>query len=639
MESPGERDVYTFNAQAGQVVFFDALSNSSLDWRATDENGRILFDTCFGCGDPGVRTLTRGGIYTITVYDRGAGTGTYQFQVLGVPAPDHFPITVGDLVSPDNPAAGAGNIESPGALDVYTFSGQAAQIVFFDVLATSNPSLDWRVVNEDGRILFDTCLGCGDPGVRTLTRDGMYTIVVYDNGAGTGTYQFELRAAGVTPTPTPNEPPPQSFPISIGDTVLNGMPTLGAGNIESPGARDVYTFTATAGQVAFFDDQGHLGQEPRWTLLDADGQVLYDSYFDDFTATLTRGGTYILHVYESGDGIATYRFKLWNVPLPQSFPVSIGDTVLIGMPTLGAGNIESPGARDVYTFTATAGQVAFFDDQGHLGQEPRWTLLDADGQVLYDSYFDDFTATLTRGGTYILHVYESGDGIATYRFKLWNVPPPQSFPISIGDAVLNGMPTLGAGNIESPGARDVYTFTATAGQVVFFDDQGHLGQELRWRLLDADGEVLYDSYFDDFVATLTRGGTYILHVYESGDGIATYRFKLWNVPPPDRFPISIGDKVLNGSPARGAGNIESPGTRDVYTFTATPGQIVLFDDQGHSTPALHLRLISADGEVLYFGGDPFQDFTRTLRRGGPYTLAVFAAGDAIGTYRFQIRPQ
>ena len=185
----------------------------------------------------------------------------------------------------------------------------------------------------------------------------------------------------------------------------------------------------------------------------------------------------------------------------------------------------------------------------------------------------------------------------------------------------------------------MYTFEAGAGQTVFFDDQGYLGQRPRWRLLDGGGEVLYDSSFGAFTATLTRDGIFVLQVYEPGDGIATYQFKLWSVPAPQRFPISIGDSVRNGIPAAGAGNIESPGVRDVYAFTATPGQMLLFDDQGHSTSALHLHLISPDGEIVYRGSDPFQDFTRTLRRAGTYTLAVFASGDASGTYRFEIRTE
>jgi len=39
-------------------------------------------------------------------------------------------------------------------------------------------------------------------------------------------------------------PAPQQFAISFGDTISNGVPAPGAGNLEVPGAVDIYTFDA-----------------------------------------------------------------------------------------------------------------------------------------------------------------------------------------------------------------------------------------------------------------------------------------------------------------------------------------------------------------------------------------------------------
>ena len=101
---------------------------------------------------------------------------------------------MGDAVSAGVPGPGAGSIESPGAQDMYTFTVKPGERVYFQV-KESNVNVHWRVVDEVDKVIFDTCLGCGDPGVQTLTRGGTYTITVgSDRSPATGTYQFQLNA-------------------------------------------------------------------------------------------------------------------------------------------------------------------------------------------------------------------------------------------------------------------------------------------------------------------------------------------------------------------------------------------------------------------------------------------------------------
>jgi len=194
----GEIDIYSFSAQAGQQVYFDLQDQSGIsqvDWQLVDRTATVVFDTCLGCTEPGVQTLTQGGTYTLIVGEGGNNqTGTYQLQLWNVPAADEFTINIGDIVSDGNPAAGAGNIESPGVKDIYTFNASAGQQVFFDLQEQSGISqIDWQVVDEDGTVIFETCLACSDPGVQTLTRGGTYTLTVGDDrDDGFGTYSFQI---------------------------------------------------------------------------------------------------------------------------------------------------------------------------------------------------------------------------------------------------------------------------------------------------------------------------------------------------------------------------------------------------------------------------------------------------------------
>ncbi|MCL4858382.1 MAG: hypothetical protein KJZ93_03200, partial [Caldilineaceae bacterium] len=151
------------------------------------------------------------------------------------------------------------------------------------------------------------------------------------------------------------------------------------------------------------------------------------------------------------------------------------------------------------------------------------------------------------------------------------------YAIQIGDTITDGVPGPGAGNIEAPGGVDIYTFSAAAGQQVFFDVFGvdPALALVRWKLMAPGGQVLFDRIFnccggvDPGVYTLPETGVYTIRVGESNDpGTGAYGFTLWNVPPPDTFGIAVGDTISDGVPGPGAGNIESPGVKDIYTFSA-----------------------------------------------------------------------
>ena len=113
------------------------------------------------------------------------------------------------------------------------------------------------------------------------------------------------------------------FAIKIGDTVSNGVPNVGAGNLEAPSSIDIYTFTASAGQKVLFDMQqvdatiSSFG----WTLTDPANNVVFSHpLYHDPLVTLTLGGEYKLTIAGGNSTqVGTYQFKLLNVPAPQQF--------------------------------------------------------------------------------------------------------------------------------------------------------------------------------------------------------------------------------------------------------------------------------------------------------------------------------
>jgi hypothetical protein len=65
--------------------------------------------------------------------------------------------------------AGAGIIETPGAEDIYSFMAVAGQKAFFR-LVERGAGMDqnqWKLVDDNGMEIFNTCMGCGEPGLQT----------------------------------------------------------------------------------------------------------------------------------------------------------------------------------------------------------------------------------------------------------------------------------------------------------------------------------------------------------------------------------------------------------------------------------------------------------------------------------------
>jgi hypothetical protein len=61
------------------------------------------------------------------------------------------------------------------------------------------------------------------------------------------------RDTDATSAAPPSAKVTEVFAIGYGDTVSNGVPGPGAGNIEAGGNQDVYTFEGNAGEQAIFD--------------------------------------------------------------------------------------------------------------------------------------------------------------------------------------------------------------------------------------------------------------------------------------------------------------------------------------------------------------------------------------------------
>jgi predicted secreted protein len=530
LPSVGDQDVYSFAATEGQALFFDLLAGggAGVRWTLSGPTGaRVFSEAAFF--DVGTRVMPVSGKYTLTWERTGGNEESYRFKVWSVPAAEAFDVVIGDIVLGGQPSAGAGRIESPGAVDIYAFTAQAGQTVFFDLQEGGTARIRWQLRDADGVMVFREGMFF-DVGAVSLVRGGRYTLTVgAEESDYVGSYAFQLW----------NVPATQAFDIGIGNTISEGVPGVGAGRIETPGVQDEYRFEAVAGQVVFFDLLEGGTASIGWRLTDSAGVEVFSGgfFFDPGSVTLSQGGPYTLTVGTlNSDHQGTYAFRLIDVPAAQVFPIHVGDTVTPGLPAAGAGNLEIPGAMDVYTFEATAGQVVFFDLLSGGTGRTAWELTDADGNRVFREgfFFDPGSVTLARGGRYTLRVGNpDSDYVGEYGFRVVMVPAVEEFPVAVGDTVSDGVPAAGAGRIESPGVLDRYRITVSTDQRVVFDLVSGGTGAWRWQLMDDTGAQVFREgfFFDPGTFLLQAGRVYTLTVgAANSDVTGVYSFRLMVSP-------------------------------------------------------------------------------------------------------------
>jgi predicted Ser/Thr protein kinase len=353
-------------------------------------------------------------------------------------------------------------------------------------------------------------------------------------------------SGGGTKTTPASEIEGERFEIKIGDQISDGVPAPGAGNIEVPGAHDIYTFSAEPGQRIYIQaTKLEVTDYLTIRLIDESDNEIYKDWLqleDPGLFQLTAGGVYTIVVGETERAtVGTYKLKIWNVAPPDTFTVDLGDSTELSETALGtgAGKIETPGAHDVYTFTVEARQIIYIEiEKVEVTDYLTIRLQDENEKKVYKDWLqlgDPGRIEFKAGGQYTLIVGETNRAtVGTYKLKIWKVSPADTFEINLGVGVeiSDGVPGPGAGNIEVPGAWDVYTFTANAGdsmyiQVVKLD----VSDYLTLRVIDESENILYKNWLqlgDPGLIKLLAGGKYTIIVGEyNRPTTGTYKLKIY----------------------------------------------------------------------------------------------------------------
>jgi hypothetical protein len=216
-----------------------------------------------------------------------------------------FNVSLPVAVSNGVPSAGAGNLETTASQDEYAFTTVTLGGVQFDFANCASSlglNVAWKLVNaQSGATVFSTT-GCASKLVSDVPA-GQYKLVVTRNGM-TGTYQVGILF----------QPPAQVFNVSLPVAVSNGVPSAGAGNLETTASQDEYAFTtSTTGtfQAAFSACSAGLGFAVNWKLVNTTSQATIFTTTACTTKTISAlaPGSYRVVVTRNG-GTGTYALGL-----------------------------------------------------------------------------------------------------------------------------------------------------------------------------------------------------------------------------------------------------------------------------------------------------------------------------------------
>ncbi len=637
LETDRARDLYTFTTSDAkvplQIVLSDCSSTlTSVTWTLKDTWTDWLAASGTGCA-AAVRDDLPPGRYRLAV--SGAGTGTYRLTVASV-APQTVDVTLPATISDGVPMAGAGRLETSGAKDVYDFT-TIGGVLHMDLsdCTTLGDAVRYQMLDIDRGLTYPwLSVGCGSD--TWDLRNGRYKLIIGDTPR-TGSYKLDLSL----------EQRAERYDVSLPQSVSDGVPSRGSGNLENAMSEDDYSFYTDLGvlQFDFSDCSASLGGAVDYRLTQADtgDTVVSGNTCSRVSTALVQPGYYDLHVTRPGK-TGTYRVALDKGPHVERFSGSLPLSVSNGAPGPGAGNLETTRSVDAYQFSMPAAgalQLDFSNCTSDYGIE--YTLRNATtGATIATGGVACSGAQIPNvpAGTLELALEHRGVTM-TYAFTLSVPPPPQVFDVELPLSASPGVPSAGAGNLETSGSVDVYRFSA--GGTLRFETSdcalpsGFVNGRLTNETTGASvGELTW--WCGETKLWNIPAGLYRLTVTQFGE-VGTYKLSISVAP--QEYDVTLPASISNGVPRSGAGNLETTTSEDAYSFsTASAGGLQIdLSTCSSSLATVDYKLTNVQTGATVTSGNSCSSVVVPALAAGDYRLSVRGAGKT-GTYRvkLQVRP-
>jgi RHS repeat-associated protein len=289
----GQRQSYAVAVKAGDRVYVKVGPCEGNPILELKDPANSVVDGHVGCGDFGPDILKAEGTYHLDVRSDDAGITKYSFALLPARI-DTYRIQIGDTVSPDRPAPGAGIITEPGQRQAFEFVGRGSDVVYVFLSPCEGAFPAFDLLKEDGSSIAGHLGRCDEElGRVVLPETGTYRIV-----ARTDPPNYRSRYGFSITRP----PADQHFRVQLPFTVSNGAPVAGAGVLTAAGAQQFFDFSAKPGVQVHVETHCDC---PKLTLRAVKaGDTSNDSYaqFNGLKPDwkLPDGGQYTLQVLSHG---------------------------------------------------------------------------------------------------------------------------------------------------------------------------------------------------------------------------------------------------------------------------------------------------------------------------------------------------
>jgi len=229
----GQTNLYTFNATAGQRLFFDALDVDTLGLNVSllSPGGALLYQQNDDY-DAGPWALAEAGMYSLVINGNSSTTGNYEFRVLDLgTAPQ---LTMGTPFSDQ--------LSPPQSCNLYQFNGKRGQRIALQALDFSTNQARWQLVSPANVVVVSGQF-TASLGPVTLPLDGPYCVMVIGTSVGNTPLTYQVLANDVSDTPV----------------AVSGFGTIHSGTV-SANQTNSFTYTAPAGLPIYFDSLDTSGQ-------------------------------------------------------------------------------------------------------------------------------------------------------------------------------------------------------------------------------------------------------------------------------------------------------------------------------------------------------------------------------------------
>ena len=518
------------------------------------------------------------GTYQLLIEGRFNAIGDYSFRLLNLEATGiNLDTDIEGTLDPGTSSA------------VFTFDGTAGQRLFIDGMGSQFGG-SYVIYNSLNQFVSSQSLGFDR--IVDLTLTGTHTLIIQGSTTN-GPLDYELRI--ITPDIT-------TAPLIIGENISS--------DFAEPGEIDKYTFNGTAGQRLYFDgfDRNSIANARLFSPSGNNVHIFGNSTASDSAPfSLIESGIYELRV-ESSSNVGDYNFRLLDFATVTDLPL---DTIV-------EGTLETGRQTELFSFEGTADQRLFLDGLGTQFNGTYVIYSSGNRFVESQTFGFDRDITLPGDGTYFILVqgFNFNEESLDYSFRLIT-PNTSTIPLSLGETVND--------SLEEPGETDIFSFTGTQGQRLFFDglDNNAIANA---RLISPNGNPV--SIFgtstgaDNGPFTLTETGVYQLRI-EGSSNTGDYSFRLLNLA--EAVPLAFDTTVEETL---------DPGRQvNIFQFDGVADQVLFLNNLDDSfNPSF--RFYGSNNQFIGSGGGFDRDLVLPFT--GSYFLIVQGSGNNPLDYQFQL---